>query len=105
MAENTPPPDDDLPPDDGSAALFRAAIGPVRRLPETPLPPAVPKPRARAHMAERDDAQARSEFRLAMEDKALLAGDEMRYRRDEVPQRVLQKLARGQYAVQDELDL
>jgi DNA-nicking Smr family endonuclease len=100
MAAPSPPPDDDDP-----AALFRAAIGPVRRLPETPSPPAAPKPRARAHMAERDDALARSEFRQAMLESGLEAGDTMRYRRDEVPQRVLQRLARGQYSVQDELDL
>jgi len=29
----------------------------------------------------------------------------LRYRRDEVPPHVLKRLARGQYAVQDELDL
>jgi len=100
MAEHAPPPDDD-----DVAALFRAAIGPVRRLPETPPPPAAPKPRARARMAERDDADARDAFRRAMDDPELQAGDAMRYRRDEIPPRVLQKLARGQYAVQDELDL
>lgn len=99
MAANAPPPDDD------DAAAFRAAIGRVRRLPEKAPPPAAPKPRARARMAELDDADARSEFQHALEASALEAGDAMRYRRDQIPPRVLQRLARGQYAVQDELDL
>ncbi len=56
-------------------------------------------------MAERDDAEARSEFRLALEEQLLAAGDSLRYRRDEVPPRVLKRLARGEYAARDELDL
>ena len=35
----------------------------------------------------------------------LEAGDAMRYRRDEVPPRVLRRLGQGDYAAQDELDL
>lgn len=92
--------------DADDAALFRAAIGPVRELPQTPLPPAKPKPRARARMAERDEADARDEFRRGLGDAALLErGDAMRHRRDTVPARVLQRLGRGLYAAQDELDL
>lgn len=56
-------------------------------------------------MADRDDADARREFQRSLTESALEAGDAMSYRRDEVPQRVLQRLARGQYSVQDELDL
>src|SRR5690606_33306747 len=40
-----------------------------------------------------------------LESGALEAGDELRYRRDEIPPRVLRRLARGEYAAQDELDL
>src|SRR3546814_18077261 len=36
---------------------------------------------------------------------ALETGDVLQYRRDEVPQRVLRRLGRGEYSAQDELDL
>ena len=92
--------------DDDDAELFRSAIGSVRRLDERAPPPARPKPRARARMAERDEADARSEFRRGREAlPGLERGDVLRHRRDDVPPRVLQRLARGLYAVQDEIDL
>lgn len=96
----------DVAPDD--AALFRAAIGAdagkVRALPEAPPPPAPPKPRPAAKMARRDEAAAREEFRHALAG-ALEAGDLLSYRRDEVPPQLLRRLARGDYAAQEELDL
>ncbi|MCL1634171.1 Smr/MutS family protein [Luteimonas sp. SX5] len=94
---------DDRNPDDSE--LFRQAIGPVRELPAAAPPPAKPKPRARAAMAERDESEALGEFRRAMAQDDLEAGDALSYRRDEVPPRVLQRLRRGLYAAQDELDL
>lgn len=97
------------PPEDDDAALFRAAIGPVRTHRADAPPPPRPKPRARARMAERDDDDARSEFRRLLDGTSqeigLLAGDTLRYRRDEVSPQVLKRLARGEYAAQDELDL
>ena len=99
-----PPPDDDR--DD--AALFRAAIGAdrgkVRALPDAPLPPATPKPKPSARMARRDEDAASEEFRHVMV-AALEAGDALSYRREEVPPQVLRRLARGEYAAQEELDL
>jgi DNA-nicking Smr family endonuclease len=92
-------------PEDDDAELFRAAIGPVRRLPDTTPPPATPKPRPRARMAERDEAQAREQFRHALDESLLDAGDALSYRRDEVSPRLLQKLRRGEISVQEELDL
>lgn len=91
--------------DDDDAELFRAAIGPVRRIQEAAAPPSGPKPRPRARMAERDEAHAREEFRHALDASLLDAGDALSYRRDEVPPRVLQRLKRGEIAVQEELDL
>ena len=91
--------------DEDDAALFRDAIGPVRTLPERPAPPAPPKPRPRAAMAERDEADARGEFVRAMDEPLLEAGDALSFRRAEVPARTLQRLRRGEFAVQDELDL
>ena len=96
------------PDDRDDAELFRAAIGAdrgkVRELPAAPAPPAAPKPRPSTKMARRDEDDAREEFRR-MEVSALEAGDALGYRRDEVPPQVLRRLARGEYAAQEELDL
>ena len=101
---NAPLPGNDDEPDD--AALFRAAIGPVRELPAAPLPPAKPRPRPRARMAERDDAQAREDFRLGRGEAFVLErGDVMSHRRDQITPRTLKRLSQGLYAAQDELDL
>jgi DNA-nicking Smr family endonuclease len=90
---------------DDDAALFREAIGPVRELPPTPEPPRKAPPRAVPRMAARDEAAALGEFQRAMRADVLEAGDALSYRRDEVPGRVLQRLRKGLYAAQDELDL
>lgn len=97
-----PPP---APEAEDDAALFRSAIGPVRELPAVPAPPTAAKPAAVPSMARRDEEDARSEFQRALEASFLEAGDAMRYRRDEVPPRVLRRLGQGDYAAQDELDL
>ena len=90
------------------AALFRDAIGvdrgKVRALPEIPLPPAPPKPKPVAKMAGRDEELALAAFQHAVI-ASLEAGDVLSYRRDEVPPPVLKRLARGEYAAQEELDL
>lgn len=96
------------PDDRDDAGLFRAAIGAdrgkVRALPDAPSPPAAPKPKPSTRMARRDDDEARAEFRNRAI-SALEAGDALGYRRDEVPPQVLKRLARGEYAAQEELDL
>ena len=99
-----PEPPQDIDADD-DAALFRAAIGQVRELPATPEPPRARPPKPSTRMAERDHAEARSEFRQLLDGPLLQAGDSMQYRRDEVPGRVLRRLGRGEYAAQEELDL
>lgn len=91
--------------DQDDASLFRDAIGPVRELPPAAAPPARPKPRPSPRMAQRDEAEAAHEFRRALTADALEAGDALSYRRDSVPPRTLQRLRRGQFSVQDELDL
>ncbi|MDR1075353.1 MAG: Smr/MutS family protein [Xanthomonadaceae bacterium] len=94
--------------DSDDSALFRAAIGPVKPLPDAPVSPLrKPAPRPAARMAERDEQDARGEFqRLLESDGPLLeAGDSLRYRRSAVPARIWQRLRRGQFSVQDELDL
>lgn len=96
---------DNKPPDDDDAALFRSAIGPVRELPPAEPPPQRPKPRPTTRMADLDEAEARSEFQRLLGADHVEAGDALRYRRDEVSARVLKRLAQGEYAAQDELDL
>jgi len=91
--------------DDDDAALFRAAIGPVRELPPSASLPDKPKPRPVPRMAARDDADALGEFRRSVAADMLEAGDALSFRRDNVPSRVLQRLRRGDYAAQEELDL
>ena len=57
-------------------------------------------------MAEQDEAQARGEFaRLLQSALPLEGGDVLSYRRDSLPNRTLQRLRKGHYSVQDELDL
>ena len=97
-----PSPDDEQ--DD--AALFREAIGPVKPLPQSAPAPRRPKPRPAARMAERDEIDARSEFRRGLQDlSALAAGDTLSYRSDAATAQVFQRLKRGGYSAQDELDL
>lgn len=95
--------------DDDPAALFRSAIGKVTPLRDhDPSIPAQqrPRPRPRARMAEQDDALARGEFaRLLQSTLPVEGGDVLQYRRDTLPHRTLQRLGKGQYSVQDELDL
>lgn len=94
--------------EDNDAALFRAAIGAVTPLRPSPTPANQrPRPKPRARMAERDEAEAKGEFaRLLRENATVLeAGDTASYRRDNLPVRLFQRLRRGQFSVQDELDL
>ena len=95
------------PEDEDDGALFRAAIGEVKPI-RAVAPPAntKPRPKPRARMAERDEAEAQSEFaRLLRDSSPLEAGDTASYRRDTLPARLFQRLKRGQFSVQDELDL
>jgi len=88
------------------AALFRDAIGPVREIAAPAAPPTIPKPEPRARMRERDEAEALQSSReqpFALNDSR--ASDALAYRRDGISERIWRKLRRGQFAVQDEIDL
>ncbi|MFC6841774.1 Smr/MutS family protein [Xanthomonas theicola] len=94
------------PEDEDPAALFRAAIGAVTPIEATPPANPKPRPKPRARMAERDEAEAHGEFQRLLRDASPLeAGDTASYRRDALPPRSFQRLKRGQFSVQDELDL
>jgi DNA-nicking Smr family endonuclease len=94
-----------MPHNETDAALFRAAIGPVKPQAEASLPPRTPPPRPRAAMAERDECDARSEFQRGLDEMDLQAGDTLSYRRESLSPRIFQRLKRGQFSAQDELDL
>ncbi len=94
------------PPDPADAELFRSAIGPVRELSAPPEAPKTPKPAPLPRQREADDAQALIDSRLHPFDFVDAAyGDTAEYLKDGLPPRVLRKLKRGQYSVQDEIDL
>ncbi len=88
------------------AALFREAIGAVRRLQgaaAAPAPSLRPAPEPVQRRA--DEAEALRQSRDGSAAQAVDAVDSPGYRRPEVPARVLRRLRRGEYAVQDEIDL
>lgn len=93
--------DDDAEDD---AGLFRKAVGPVRPV-AAPERPAAPRPRPRARMGEQDEANAASEFRLALDAELVGAGDVLSHRVDALPARAFQRLKRGELSAQEELDL
>jgi DNA-nicking Smr family endonuclease len=96
----------DDPDAEDDATLFRKAIGSVREFPATGAAVRAPRPAADTRMAERDDAEARSEFqRLLDEGDATCPDASLAYRQERVAPRLLQRLARGEFAVQAELDL
>lgn len=92
------------------AALFREAIGAtvgeVRQFaPAAPAPrPAPPKPEARSFQRDEDEAlrlSHESPFEAAPE----ALGDFLEYLRDGLPPKLLKRLKRGHFSVQDEIDL
>ncbi len=105
---------DDMPDggEDDDAALFRAAIGAVKQTADVAAPPRKSPPKPRARMAERDEIDARSQFRQSTFQRELdarlaelQAGDTLSHKRDPLPANVFNRLKRGQFSVQDELDL
>lgn len=92
----------ELSPDD--AELFREAIGEVRRIEAPPVVPGPAPPPPRARRFELDELEALEASRSGGE--VPVEGDEMlAWRREHVSERTLKRLRRGEYAVQDELDL
>lgn len=91
---------------DDDARLFREAIGNVKPFDPVAPPPAAPKPEPAAHMFEADEAAVPGELLDMTFDPTLLeVGEELSYLRDGYPPKLLRQLKRGQYSVQDEIDL
>jgi DNA-nicking Smr family endonuclease len=90
--------------DEDPSALFRSAIGPVQPLrkpvQQAPAPPR-PRPLARRHPEHEPPSG-----RLADDpDAVLMRGDASAFRRERVGARDWQRLRKGQFSAQDELDL
>ena len=102
MAKRKPP----APVTEDDAALFREAIGEVRILQAPPPVPERPRPVPRPRMRELDEALALQQSRQTGWFEATIeAAEALSYRRDEVPEKVLKALKRGQYSIGGELDL
>ena len=102
MAKRKPP----APVTEDDAALFREALGEVRVLQAPPPVPERPRPAPRPRMRELDEALALQQSRQTGWFEATIeAGEALSYRRDEVPEKVLKALKRGQYSIGGELDL
>ena len=86
------------------SALFRSAIGEVQPLRKpTHAAPAVPRPRP---VARRHPEPEPASGRLSDDpDAVLMRGDASAFRRERVSARDWQRLRRGQFSAQDELDL
>lgn len=94
------------PVDEEDIRLFREAIGEVRRLDPVASPPAPERPAPHPHMFDADEAAVPSELLDLTFDPALLEiGEELSYLRDGYPPKLLRQLKRGQFSVQDDLDL
>ncbi|HET6603146.1 MAG TPA: Smr/MutS family protein [Xanthomonadaceae bacterium] len=91
---------------DSDRDLFREAVGSVRRLADRTHGQRVPAPAPEARSRQRDEAEALALFRrapLAVGEPD--AAEPLAWRGPRINQRQFRKLRRGQFAVQDELDL
>jgi len=91
---------------DDDRRLFREAIGDVQRFDPVAPAPAPGKPAPHPHMLEADEAAVPGELLDTVFDPASLeVGEELAYLRDGYPAKLLRQLKRGQFSVQDDLDL
>jgi DNA-nicking Smr family endonuclease len=91
---------------DDDARLFRDAIGEVRRIDPVAPAPAAPKPEPQAHMFEADEAAVPGELLdMAFDPGLMEVGEELSYLRDGYPPKLLKQLKRGQFSIQDDIDL
>ncbi len=91
---------------DDDRRLFREAIGDVQRFDPVAPAPAPGKPAPHPHMFEADEAAVPGELLdMAFDPASMEVGEELSYLRDGYPPKLLRRLKRGQFSVQDDLDL
>jgi len=91
---------------DEDSRLFREAIGDVRPMEPVAPPPATTRPTPHPHMLDADEAAVPGELLDMAFDPALLeVGEELSHLRDGYPPKLLRQLKRGQFSIQDDLDL
>src|SRR6056297_4009741 len=87
-------------------ALFRDSVGPVRRIRSTRAEGDPSRPRATPKMREADERQVLSELtRPRPFEHELESGEELLWLRPGLQKRVLTRLRRGYWSVQEEIDL
>ena len=85
---------------------FRDAVGDVKRLPERVVVAPAPRPRARAAFRRADERRVLAEsLELGPGEWLLETGDELQFRRAQVTARLLERLRRGEFAIEDQIDL
>ena len=88
------------------AELFREAIGEVRRIETEAAATDRPRPPPEPKRLNIDEAEALHESHDLSGSLTLVEGEELQsYRRPEIAERVLKQLKRGEFSVQDEIDL
>ncbi|MFO0454135.1 MAG: Smr/MutS family protein [Pseudomonadota bacterium] len=86
--------------------LFRAAVRDVRPIGDAPRAPPPPPPPPRARFRRLDEEQVLAEsLELGPGELLVETGDEMLFRRATLSGRVLERLRRGEFSVEDEVDL
>jgi len=88
------------------ATLFRSAVGPVAPVSSRRGTPKKPSPKPHARFSKADDKAVLEESLTADPDLAELeTGEELLFARPYITRKVMRQLRRGQYAIQDEIDL
>jgi DNA-nicking Smr family endonuclease len=88
------------------AALFRDAVGPVAPVSSRRGTPKKTPPKPHARFSKADDKAVLEESLTADPDLAELeTGEELLFARPGISRKVMRQLRRGQYAIQDEIDL
>lgn len=91
---------------DDEQDLFREMVGPVRRIKGERDPGRPPPPTARPLQRERDEAMVMDDLAHGPIDfTAVETGEEISYLRPGLQKRILSRLKRGHWRVQDSIDL
>lgn len=91
--------------DSDDLSLFRQAMEDVRRLEHDRVEHDLPRPPPHPHQREADDRRVMEELLDTEPDEGMESGEELSYLSPGMQRKVLRKLRRGLYRIDDELDL